>query len=81
MSAFVKLGAARTKTTAQFQAAGSFGSDSNTDTSVLAGIGATFAINQQVSVVAEYEQFGKVIKDEGDSLKADLLSVGVRVNL
>ena len=77
-SAFVKLGAARTKTTLYTSFMGDFESYKNTETSVVAGIGASYALSKQVAVVAEYEHFGKVAKEDGASLKADLLSVGVR---
>jgi hypothetical protein len=32
-----------------------------------------------VSLVAEYEHVGKVAKEDGTSLKSDMLSLGVRV--
>ncbi|HEY0491809.1 MAG TPA: outer membrane beta-barrel protein [Telluria sp.] len=80
VSAFVKLGAARTKTTFNSSYLGVAESYKNTDTSVIAGIGASYAISKQVALIAEYEHFGKIAKDDGASLKADLLSVGVRFN-
>jgi len=42
------------------------------------GVGAAFHLNKNFSIVAEYEYFGKVAKDDDASLKANLLSVGVR---
>lgn len=78
VNGFVKLGAAHTKTTVFASEPGFFFSSKEKDTSVLAGIGASFAINKQMSVVAEYEHFGKILSEDGESLKADLLSVGVR---
>lgn len=55
-------------------------SDSGTDneTTGVIGVGAAFHLNKNVSFVAEYEYFGKVAKDGDASLKADLLSFGVR---
>lgn len=78
VNAFVKLGAARSRTDLFAAGRGYAYSDKQSDTSLLAGIGASFAINKQLSLVAEYEHFGKVISEDGESLKADLLSVGVR---
>ena len=80
VSGFVKLGAAHTKTTIFASDWDGYYSVKEKDTSVMAGIGASFALNKQVSLVAEYEHFGKIAKsDDGESLKADLVSVGVRV--
>lgn len=79
-SAFVKLGAARTKTGVYASYQGQLESAQHLENSVVAGIGASYAISKQVSLVAEYEHFGKIIKGEDESLKADLLSVGVRFN-
>lgn len=47
-------------------------------TTAVFGIGAGYQLNKNVSFVAEYENFGKIAKDEPVSLKADMLSVGVR---
>lgn len=79
-SAFVKLGAARTKTTVSASYMGAFEASRHIENSVIAGIGASYAISKQVALVAEYEHFGKIVKDESGNLKADLLSVGVRFN-
>lgn len=79
-SAFVKLGAARTKTTLTSSFMGAFDSYKHSETSVIAAIGASYAISKQVALVAEYEHCGKIAKEDGASLKADLLSVGVRFN-
>ena len=48
------------------------------ETSALVGIGATFAITPSLLAVVEYENYGKVFKDEGDSMKVDSLSAGIR---
>ena len=48
------------------------------ETSALIGIGATFAITPSMLAVVEYENFGKVIKDEGESMKVSVLSAGIR---
>ena len=54
-------------------------STTNNQTTPMIGVGASFALDKKISFVAEYENFGKVAKEGGDSVKADLLSFGVRV--
>jgi OmpA-OmpF porin, OOP family len=71
---FGKLGAARTRT--KINGGGSsFNEFHNT---AVAGIGASYAFTKEVSGVIEYENFGKIVKDGGDTLKGNLISVGVR---
>lgn len=53
-------------------------SESENRTTAVFGIGAAYNLNKNVSFVAEYENFGKIAKGDAGSLKADLLSVGVR---
>lgn len=48
-------------------------------TSMMVGFGATYAITPAVLAVVEYQNFGKVIKEDGGSLKAQALTVGVRM--
>ncbi|MES3020751.1 MAG: porin family protein [Pseudomonadota bacterium] len=55
-------------------------SDSDNVNSALIGVGVAYKLNANVSLVAEYENFGKVAKDQGVSLKSDMLSAGVRFN-
>jgi OOP family OmpA-OmpF porin len=47
-------------------------------TSVMFGIGAAYNFAPNLAAVVEYEKFGKVLKEEGGNLKADLISVGVQ---
>ncbi|MFD2365464.1 outer membrane protein [Pseudoduganella sp. GCM10020061] len=74
-----KLGVARSST----EIGGSIGGVTQTakekDTSAVIGLGAAYAFTDAVKLVAEYENFGKVAKGEGDSLKVDQVSVGLRV--
>jgi len=52
---------------------------SQNKTTALLGVGASYSINKNLILVAEYEDFGKVASDSyGESLKVNLLSVGVR---
>jgi OOP family OmpA-OmpF porin len=70
-----KIGAANTRTTLT-----STGDpeDKYKETSALIGIGATFAITPSMLAVVEYENFGKIVKDDGENLKANMLSLGLR---
>ena len=70
------IATAHTKISASVRGFGANGTDNQT-TGVI-GLGAAYHLNKNVSFVAEYEYFGKVAKDGDASLKADLLSVGVR---
>lgn len=72
---FAKVGVAQTRT--KMTVTG-FGSDSNNETSALVSVGASFIIDKNLSAVVEYTDFGKIAKEDGDKLKANLLSVGLR---
>ena len=71
---FGKLGAARTRT--KLNVVGD--ADTEYRNSAVAGIGASYAFTKDISGVVEYEDFGKVVKRDGGSLKANLISVGMR---
>jgi OmpA-OmpF porin, OOP family len=78
-SLFGKLGVAFSHTEVNAWAPGFFGNTTTKNqTNAMIGVGASFALDKKISFVAEYENFGKVAKEGGDSVKADLLSVGVR---
>jgi OOP family OmpA-OmpF porin len=49
-----------------------------TQASALLGIGAAFNVTKNIAVVAEYEDFGKVVRADGVELKANMLSAGLR---
>jgi OmpA-OmpF porin, OOP family len=78
LSLFAKAGvsANRTELNATFNGA----SDSSTEkrTTAMFGIGVAYNFSKNCAVVGEYENFGKVIKEDGAELKADMLSLGVR---
>jgi OOP family OmpA-OmpF porin len=42
------------------------------------GVGAEFNFTKNVSMVAEYENFGKVIDENEANTKAQMVSVGLR---
>jgi OmpA-OmpF porin, OOP family len=78
-SLFGKAGVAFSHTKVDGWGPGFSDSVTNNQTTPMIGIGASFAMDKKISFVAEYENFGKVAKDDGGDIKADLLSFGVRV--
>jgi OOP family OmpA-OmpF porin len=70
-----KIGAARTRTTITTTG---FADDKQSKTTLLLGVGTTYAITPTILAVVEYEYFGKVIKEDTGSLKTNVLSAGVR---
>jgi OOP family OmpA-OmpF porin len=79
ISAFGKLGVARDHTKVGLSYEGQSDSESMNETSAVFGLGVNYAVSPKVAVFAEYENFGKVAKGDGDSLKVDHVSVGLRV--
>lgn len=77
-SVFGKLGiaTAHEKVTATVGRDSLSGSENRTTPYI--SVGASFLLNQNVSFVAEYENFGKVAKDGNVNVKADMFSAGVR---
>ena len=53
-------------------------SGSKNKTAAVFGIGAAYHFDKKLSLVAEYENFGKILDVDGGNLKADLLSIGLR---
>jgi OmpA-OmpF porin, OOP family len=49
-----------------------------TNTTAMFGVGAEFNFSKNLSVVAEYENFGKVIDENEGNTKAQMVSVGLR---
>jgi OOP family OmpA-OmpF porin len=74
-----KLGVAATRLTHTFQLGSESVSESHNRASPLVGIGASYALNEKVALMAEYENFGKVDKRAGEEVKAQMVSVGVRM--
>jgi OOP family OmpA-OmpF porin len=75
-SLFAKAGVSQNRTKISISDAS--GSESKNKTSAIFGIGAAYHFDKKLSLVAEYENFGKVASEGGDKLKADLLSIGLR---
>lgn len=72
-----KLGAAHART--KLEGTG-VPSDTETHNSLVYGVGVSYAISPVVSLTAEYQNFGKLISEDGGDLKAHLVSVGVHYN-
>jgi len=78
-SIFAKVGVAFNRATISGTVNGVYeGSASENQTSPLLGIGAAYNFSKNWAVVAEYEDFGKVVKDSDGNIKARLLTVGAR---
>lgn len=75
---FAKAGIARNRAKATVTFDDETESDSVNRTSAIFGLGASYSVAKNMSLVAEYEYFGKVAKEEGINVKADLLSIGLR---
>lgn len=76
---FGKAGVAYSHTEVNAWVPGASATTTKNQGNLMIGVGASFALDKKISFVAEYENFGKVAKEGGDSVKADLLSFGVRV--
>jgi OOP family OmpA-OmpF porin len=77
-SLFAKAGVSQNRTKITLSAFNVRESESNNKTSAIFGIGAAYNINKNLSAVAEYENFGKIINADGGDVKADMLSIGLR---
>ncbi|MGX9774053.1 Outer membrane protein A precursor [compost metagenome] len=77
-SLFAKVGVTQNHTKVKLNLVGFNASGSKNKTAALFGIGAAYNINKNLSAVAEYENFGKTLSQDGMKLKADLLSIGLR---
>jgi OmpA-OmpF porin, OOP family len=71
-----KVGVASTST--RFSVVGE-SSEKTRQTSPVLGFGVSYAITPTVLAVAEYENFGKIVKEDGGHLKAQNLGFGIRV--
>ena len=71
---FAKVGAASSRTKIEDS-----GSNTEKESDLMYGVGVAYAFTPTVWAVAEYEDFGKVIKQNDVELKATSLTVGIRV--
>lgn len=81
MNVFVKLGVARSDTDVYATYRGQREEIDMTRNSALLGTGFQYKFSNNLSLVGEYEYFGKVVKDHesGLYLKASLISIGLRL--
>lgn len=77
-SLFAKVGAARNHVKVILSDSDFYGTASANRTSAYVSVGAAYVLNTNVSLVAEYENFDKTLKEDGISLKANMFSVGLR---
>lgn len=80
LSGYGKLGWARTHTKGTASMGGVTESDSINHSSPMFGLGLRFAVHENLSLFAEYENFGKVVNENDGCLKVDHVAVGVRFN-
>jgi OOP family OmpA-OmpF porin len=73
-----KLGVARDRTKLSVRFDGETESMTESESSLVVGVGASYAFTPNVALIAEYQNFGKIVKIEGDTIKASIVSVGVR---
>jgi OOP family OmpA-OmpF porin len=78
---FGKVGVARSDTNVYANFDGESGNVDQSGTSAIFGVGLKYKLSETMSLVAEYENFGKVAKaDDADlNLKVSLVSVGLRI--
>ena len=79
---FGKIGAARTDSNVYVEYQRERISIDRSGTSVMFGLGVQYKFSERLSLVAEYENFGTILKLNSDDLSADanasLVSVGLR---
>ena len=75
-----KAGIARTKTKVGAFVGSTAVTERTYENSPVVGVGAAYALTDNVKLVAEYENYGKIIDEGSDgNLKADMVSVGLRL--
>jgi OOP family OmpA-OmpF porin len=77
-SLFAKLGMTANRAKVSATLNGVSESQTETNTTALIGVGAAYNISRELSLVAEYENFGNVVKGDSGHVKADMFSVGLR---
>ncbi len=73
-----KLGAASNRTKLSARIGTDSFSDTQTETTLVAGIGASYTVAPNVDLTLEYMNFGKVLKGDGVSVKASQITIGAR---
>ena len=73
-----KLGLAHTSTKVSAKSGSMSASETESENSLMVGVGMSYKVAPGVDVIAEYQDFGKIVKGDGADLKAHVVSVGVR---
>lgn len=73
-----KLGVARGSSRFNLDIDNQTGSFKENATGVMFGFGAAYAVTPKLALVTEFQHFGKVMNEDGFSIKAALVSVGAR---
>lgn len=77
-SLFAKAGVTANRGKIRASLNGDSESISRSNTTAMFGVGAEYSFTKNMSVVAEYENFGKVIDENEGNTKAQMISVGLR---
>jgi OOP family OmpA-OmpF porin len=75
---FAKVGVSANRTKVRGTYEGVTETETFNKTAAILGVGASYALAKNVSLVVEYENFGKLVDEDGINLKADQFSVGLR---
>jgi OOP family OmpA-OmpF porin len=73
-----KLGLAHTRTKVAATSGSMSASETESENSLMVGVGMSYKVAPGVDVIAEYQDFGKIVKFDGGDVKAHVVSVGVR---
>jgi predicted porin len=73
-----KLGGVHTRTVLSAHDSTDFVSEAELRNSLLTGVGVSYTFKPRVELTADYQNFGKIVRRNGDGLRAHVVSVGVR---
>ena len=73
-----KLGGVHTRTVLTGKDSTGSVSDRELRNSLLYGVGVSYTFKPRVELIADYQNFGKIVRSNGEGLKAHMVSVGVR---
>jgi OOP family OmpA-OmpF porin len=75
-----KLGGVHTRTVLTVKDGTMSDSEVEMRNSLLVGVGVSYAFKPHVALIADYQSFNKIVRSNGEGLKAHVVSVGVRYN-
>jgi len=73
-----KLGGVHTRTVLAATDGTESASEAELRNSLLVGVGMSYTFKPGIALIADYQNFGKIVRSNGDGLKAHVVSVGVR---